>query len=194
LPAQKSEPVNLAQLRHDAEIRIKHGVRMPVGQSIGPDALSMLHTLSMTPESAVAALKLLHELQVHQIELDLQHEQLQTTQQELAEDLERYRGLFECAPVAFLTLSPEREILDCNIAGANLFEIGQDELQGGKLDSLLAPASRPVLAQLLQRLQTDGASVSCELRIGSALISRPVKALATLPPGGRSVLLVLIAI
>src|SRR5690606_2737816 len=87
-------------LRLDAEARLKEG-SAPSAKvwSTGANALSLLYTLASSPASADDALKLLHELQVHQVELDLLHEQVDNTQRELAEELARYKAFYESAPV-----------------------------------------------------------------------------------------------
>jgi PAS domain S-box-containing protein len=189
MPAPSTELAKHAKLRRDAETRLKEGSAPPTtGWSVGVNALSLLHKLASTPASAVDALKLLHELQVHQVELDLQREQIDITQREIAEDLARYQYLYECAPVAYLEASSQREILECNIAAASLFGIEPDELRGRGIDSFLAPASRPVLLLMLKGLRADGASASCEVRVGTGKTLRKLQVLARAAPGGRSFL------
>lgn len=193
MSAPNTESAKHSKLRSDAESRLKEGSAPPtVGWSVGVNALSMLHKLASQPASAVDALKLLHELQVYQVELDLQHEQIETTQREIAEDLARYQDLFERAPVAYLTLTPQRDILECNSAGASLFGIEQDELRGRSIDSLLAPASRPVLLRMLKALRADGASAKCEVHAGTGKILRKLQVLASVTSGGRSFLVALL--
>ena len=70
--------IEQAQLRVDAEDRLEHGTAPPTrGWPTGSEALRLLHSLASAPASASEALKLLHELQVHQVELDLQREQME---------------------------------------------------------------------------------------------------------------------
>lgn len=188
-----NQPVKLTKLRSDAETRLKEGSAPPTnGWSVGVNALSLLHKLASTPETAVDALKLLHELQVHQVELDIQHEQIESSQREMLEDLARYQGLFECAPVAYLILNPQRNVLECNHAAASLFGITQEELRGRSVDSFLTPPSRPVLLNALAHLRSNSARESCEIQLSDALGSRSIRALVSGTPGGRSFLLVLV--
>jgi hypothetical protein len=76
-------------------------------------------TDSSPPETmAQSAEELLHELRVHQIELEIQNEALRQTLQALEESRDRYIDLYEFAPVAYLTLSKKGVITKLNLTGA----------------------------------------------------------------------------
>lgn len=71
--------------------------------------------------SAQDAQSLVHELEVHQIELEMQNEELRNTQILLEESRSKYSDLYELAPVGYFTLDKNGLILDTNLKGANLF-------------------------------------------------------------------------
>jgi PAS domain S-box-containing protein len=154
-----------APLRHVAEERLRDGVPPPAhgGWTAGVDALNVLHNLAGSPESAGDALKLLHELQVHQVELAMQHEQMEQSRSEVAESLERYVERFDFAPVGYFTVEPDGRIVEGNLAGADLFEIDRTDLPGRSIESLVAADSRASLRAVLERLCKDGPSESCEV-------------------------------
>ena len=180
-----------SKLRVEAEARLKEGSAPPSkGWPTGVTALTLLHELASNPASAHDALKLLHELQVHQVELDLQHEQMETTQRDLNEALADYQELYQFAPVAYLRVGPEGDILEANAAGANLFVVAPDELPGHRLDRFLAPESRPVFLALINRLRTVGSADRCEVQ--SRTNSGPLQIVASVAPGGSSFLIVLV--
>src|SRR3979411_2109722 len=140
----------LQPLRHVAEATVM-------------DALNVLHNLAGSPNSAGDALKLLHELQVHQVELAMQHEQMEQSRAEVAEALERYVERFDFAPVGYFTLEPDGRIVEGNLAGADLFAVDRAELPGRSIESLIAADSRAALGAVLNRLRKDGPSATCEV-------------------------------
>ena len=77
------------------------------------------HTAPMEAATRSAD-ELLHELHTHQIELELQNEELRRAQIALEESRNRYRALYEFAPVGYLTLTGEGLIAEINRIGATL--------------------------------------------------------------------------
>ena len=183
------------QLRLAAEGRLKEGTAPPTkGWPTGTNALGLLYKLASSPESAGDALKLLHELQVHQVELDLQHEQVEATRHEIAEDLARYKALYEAAPVGYFSVDLLGRILEANVAGAELFGLDLADLTGRRIESLLAPASRPLLHGLLKELRKGVSGASRDLPPGSGRGAQALRVVASAAPDGASSLLVFVAL
>jgi PAS domain S-box-containing protein len=72
--------------------------------------------------------KLLHELRVHQIELEMQNEELRRIQAELIASRDRYADLYDFAPVGYFTITWGGVILECNLTGAKLFDVPRKKL------------------------------------------------------------------
>jgi PAS domain S-box-containing protein len=183
-----------APLRHQAEVRIREGSSPHATHqwSTGVEALTLLHRLASTPESAGDALKLLHELQVHQVELDLQYEQMELSQSELAEELHRYTDIYRFAPVAYVMVNKEGKITHANLAAAELFGVPQDDLDGKQVSSLLTLESRQTLSALWKRLHRSGSRETCEVQVESSERGlRTLLAIASAAPDGQSFLLAL---
>ncbi|MCP3873445.1 MAG: PAS domain S-box protein, partial [Desulfobacteraceae bacterium] len=73
-------------------------------------------------------LKLIHELQTHQIELELQNDELRRTQEELAVSQKRYFNLYDLAPVGYITLSEKGVLLETNLTAATLLGKSRNEM------------------------------------------------------------------
>ena len=178
------------ELRSHAEASLNDGSAPPTrGWLTSPDALGLLHQLASTPGSAADALKLLHELQVHQVELDLQHEQLEASERELAEDLVHSARLYDFAPVACFSIGLQGQITRANIAGAALCGADSAELIGRRVEDFLMPQSRPVLENLAAQVRNGVRDESCEVRT-SAGAAFHVK--ASVIPGDSSILTVFV--
>ncbi|MCC5793480.1 MAG: PAS domain S-box protein [Chromatiales bacterium] len=183
-----------ARLRADAEGLIMHGAAPPArGSAISVDALALLHRLAGSPDSAADALKLLHELQVHQVELDLQHGQFEANELDLAQGLARYRAFFESAPVGCLVVSLDGQVIEANAAAVTLLGIGQTAVEGRPLESLVAPQSRPGLATLLEDLRNGSPTASRELQPASLADTGqpPFRVSASYSPQAAAVLMIL---
>lgn len=162
MPETVNESNLYKQLRDKAVAHLQTGKAPTGGQwSLGIDALRLLHQLSSHPDHADDALKLLHELQVHQVELDLQNEEIAANEQAIEDDLSLYRTLYDSAPIAYFVVDVEGKIIQGNLAAAELFGIGQDDMEGQRIDTFLEPQDRPQLFGLLQRVAESGTRDSC---------------------------------
>lgn len=124
------------QLRRDARHLLDHGASPKIRSgTLGVDALQLLYQRASEPESAADALKLLHELQTFQVELDLMYQQLQANEHDLTEELAHYRSLYDQAPVAYLVVDSLGGIIESNRAAVAL--LGQSPEPGTSLNRLL---------------------------------------------------------
>ncbi len=178
------------QLRDKAEAQLQAGTTPTANHwSVGVDALCLLHRLSSNPDNAEDALKLLHELQVHQVELDLQVEQIAANERVLVEDLSLYRMLYDFAPLGYCLVDFEGKVIQGNLAASELLGVRRDDLEGHPIDAFLLAQSRPLLLGLLQRVAQSGARDCCLAEAGGAQGSRHLRFLASMPPGGEHILL-----
>ncbi|MDP3876744.1 MAG: EAL domain-containing protein [Methylobacter sp.] len=96
--------------------------------------------------------QLLHELQVHQIELEMQNEELQRARAALEGSHKRYCNLYEFAPVGYLSLSAEGEIIMLNLTAASLLGVERDTLLKHYFIDLVAPKDSDRAYFLLKEL------------------------------------------
>ena len=87
-----------------------------------------------TPEEVI------HELQVHQIELEMQNEELRKAQLALEESRQRYADLYDFAPVGYFTFTPEALIKEVNLTGATLLGMARQKLINRRFRWFIAPS------------------------------------------------------
>jgi|GEM_PF-285222 len=109
--------------------------------------------------------RLVHELQVHQIELEMQNDELRQTQRELEAARERLVLPYDAAPVGFLTLDVKGVILETNLATARLLDVARANLAGEKLTRFIAPESQNTFVLHRRGVFGSGAIQTCELEM-----------------------------
>jgi len=115
--------------------------------------------------------RLVHELQVHQIELEMQNSELQRTRGELETALALYTELYDFAPVGYLTLGVDARIAKINLTGAKMLGVDRSGLRARRFDDFVAPRDRSRWAEhfaRLQRLDGDERRASTELALQRA--------------------------
>ncbi|NHQ60361.1 PAS domain S-box protein [Chlorobium sp. BLA1] len=110
--------------------------------------------------------RVVHELAVHQIELEMQQDELLQTRTDLEESLECYTELFDFAPLAYLTLSANGKIRQVNLTGTKLLGIDRSKLIGDRFGRFIAPDDLPVFNDFLATVFSQHKSCSCEVRLG----------------------------
>ena len=156
-------------------------------------ALGVLHQLASSSSTAGAALTLLHELQVHQVELDLQDEELRRSRSELEAALARQVQLYDFAPVGYLTVDRATALQELNLTAAGMLGSERDKLLGHALDAFLEPRSALALRAMLDRLSDGGPREVRALQLIAAQGGpRDVLTSATRDPDGQHFLVAFI--
>ena len=112
---------------------------------------------------ARSADELLHELQVHQIELEMQNETLRQAQVALWEFRDRYMDIYEFAPVGYLTLTDTGLIAEINLAGAALLGDDRKKLLHHRFAHFVAPEGKDKWHRYFQHALQHGGKQACEL-------------------------------
>ena len=183
-----------SKLRHDAEALLRAGMApLSRGGVIGQDALQLLFRLASSPETSSDALKFLHELQTHQVELDMQQAQLEANEYALERELERYRAVFDNAPVAYAVLDAAGRIIETNRLARALLHISQEGAEEGMLQKYFVPNDADRLTALLTQVRSGQDGVSSRLRLrGGENGERFVRALPAIGAGGEAILMALV--
>ena len=107
--------------------------------------------------------ELLHELEVHQIELEMQNEHLRQSQVELEESLARYVDFYDFAPVGYLTINHEGMIEEINFTGAALLGVVRSKLIHHRFDFFVAMEDRERWHRHLINVLTCDDKLTCEV-------------------------------
>ncbi len=118
-----------------------------------------------TIPSAANADPTLHELQAHQIDLEIQNTELEEAKQRLESLLEKYTDLYDFTPVSYFSLDEKGVILEANLTGAALLGIDRSKLIQAGFSRFVTPASQPDFQDLLKRAFAGNGEEGCDFAI-----------------------------
>ena len=119
-----------------------------------------LHSVSLEESR-----QLLHELQVHQIELELQNEELRRTQAEMDILHERYFDLYDMAPAGYCTLSEKGLLLEANLTAATMFGAARQDLINRPISLFICQEDQKIYYLHRQQLLATGQPQTYALRM-----------------------------
>ncbi|TRX16306.1 PAS domain S-box protein [Flavobacterium franklandianum] len=117
------------------------------------------------PISDIEILKLIHELEVHQIELEMQHDELLLAKKKADTDAEKYTNLYDFAPSGYFTLSKDAEIKELNFRCANLLGKERSLLLNKRFALFVSDQTRPIFNIFLEKLLETKTTQSCEISL-----------------------------
>jgi len=151
-PAAESESVRGLRRRAQDEARTRQA---PI-----PDDLNSL--------SVEDARSLLHDLRVHRIELEMQNEELRSSQERLELAQARYFDLYDLAPVGYVTIGDNGIVLEANLTAAGLLDVARSALVKQPWSRFVFHDDQDVYFMHRRRLLASGALEGCELRLVKA--------------------------
>jgi signal transduction histidine kinase/PAS domain-containing protein len=113
--------------------------------------------------------RLLHELEVHQIELELQNDELRETQANLEIASERLQHLYDFAPMGYLTLDDQGRVEQANLTLARMLEMDRRLLLHAGLGTFVHRDDQTEYYLFRRRLVASDEQTACEVRLGSRL-------------------------
>jgi PAS domain-containing protein len=114
--------------------------------------------------------RLVHELQVHQVELELQNEELRATRAELEASVRRYTELFEFAPIGFATVDPQLRLHELNHVAARMLGKARSSLPGTPLKLWLAAGDVPRVEVALAKADETGTQQRVDVALNNGKI------------------------
>jgi len=123
-------------------------------ENINPEATS--------PEELA---RLLHELRLHQIELEMQNEELRRAQAELDASQARYFDLYDLAPVGYLTISPRNLIQEINLSAATMFGVARSAFVKEGISRILPTEDRYIFFQHIEQCRKTDEPQAWDMRL-----------------------------
>jgi PAS domain S-box-containing protein len=136
--------------------------------------------------------RLVHELQVHQIELEMQNEELRESRQQVEAGLERYTDLYDFAPVGYLNLGRDGAIRQVNLTASLLLGVERAQLAGRRFGIFIDEPERTGFNAFLKKVFASQAKEICEAALlHEAKGPRKVQLTATVSQDGQECRLVM---
>ena len=145
---RKPPPPAAVELRHRAEERLREQ-----------------HPETGQARTEADTQRLVHELQVHQVELEMQNDELQQTRNATEAGLEKYSDLYDFAPVGYVTLDREGTIREANLASASLLGIERSRLVKRRFGLYVSAADLPAFTAFLTKVFESKARELCEVTL-----------------------------
>lgn len=145
---EKKSSVSAASLREKAEEQFKKN-----------------HSAGSVPLTEFAALRLNHELEVHQIELEMQNEELKRAKDLAEKAAEKFTALYDFAPVGYFTLGRDSTIKGLNLMGASLLGKERSLLVNSNFKLFVTRDTLIVFDDFISKIFETHFKQSCEARL-----------------------------
>jgi hypothetical protein len=119
-----------------------------------------------TPVSETEVKRLLHELQVHQIELEMQNEELRQANEVAESALKKYTMMYDFAPMGYFTLDEDGSICELNFTGAEMLRDKRFALINSNFKLFIAESSKPEFNNFFRKVHSGNAKESCKVFLG----------------------------
>jgi len=145
---KKSSQSESATLRQQAEELLSKQVEKSIGKL-----------------SEAEIYKMLHEIQVHQIELELQNKELILAKEQATTAFQKYIELYDFAPSGYYTLTGKGEILQLNLSGAKMLGKDRSQLKNWLFHLFVTDDSKQIFRLFLEKVFSGNVKESCELAL-----------------------------
>ena len=142
---------NALELRRQAErtLQEKTGLSLESFEALPPEEIQ----------------RIIHELRVHQIELEMQNEELRQAQEKLVVSQTRYFDLYDLAPVGYCTVSETGLILEVNLTAATLLGATRGALIKNRISQFIHKEDQDIFYRRRKQLLESGQQQSYDLRM-----------------------------
>jgi len=112
-------------------------------------------------------LKLIHELEVHQIELEMQNEEIMLSKNQAKLATEKYAELYDFASSCYFTLSEKGNIIDLNLSGSEMLGKERSHLKNRSFNFFVSNDTRPIFNHFLGKVFKSKIKETCEVNFSN---------------------------
>ena len=123
------------------------------------------HSITDSKLSEVETLKLIHELEVHQIELEMQKEELILAKEEAEMAMQKYTELYDFAPSGYFTLTNSGKIAQLNLTGSQLLQKDRSKLINSQFGFFISDDTKPIFNEFLSNVFHSNRKECCEVKL-----------------------------
>ena len=160
--------ITQATTTRDAEVLRKEAEQLLEGRNAirkGSEAMLSKSGVDLAGMSGIDIQKLMFEFQVHQIELELQNDELKRAHQELSVSRDDFARIYNLSPVAYLSLNEQGVIKKANSAAAQLLGCAIEAMTGKKLGKFIHPSDQDSYYYFFQDLVSERANQILNTRL-----------------------------
>ncbi|CAM3067147.1 PAS domain-containing hybrid sensor histidine kinase/response regulator [Flavobacterium frigoris] len=115
--------------------------------------------------SDAMTLKLIHELEVHQIELQMQNEELLLAKERAEQAIEKYSQLYDHSPSGYFTLSTDGNVLEANLTGLDMLGIHRSNVINSQFGFFISDDTKNIFNAFLKKIFKSKGRESCEVNL-----------------------------
>ncbi|MBN1989345.1 MAG: PAS domain-containing sensor histidine kinase [Bacteroidales bacterium] len=120
---------------------------------------------STTHDSVSESLKLIHELEVHQLELEIQNEELMLSRKLAVESADKYIELYNSSPVGYFTLLKDGTIVELNLSGSQMLGKDRLKLMNSHFGFFVTDDTKAIFNHFILQLFSNKTKETCEVDI-----------------------------
>ena len=148
----------------------KHLAKKLSSEILRENAEELLKKKTPTTVSSLSdteTLKLIYELEVHQLELKMQNYELSMAHDQALADARKYAELYDSSPSGYFTLTNNGRIVELNLRGAKMLGKDRTQLKNSRFGFFISDDTKPTFNEFLEKVFKNKAEQTCEIILSS---------------------------
>lgn len=117
------------------------------------------------PQTEGGILKLLHELEVHRIELEMQNDELRTANDSAIAATDKFTALYDFAPAGYFTIKRDGTLYEMNLTGASMLGMDRSALMNKSFRHFITSDTRTIFNDFLQDIYKTNTKQTCRVQL-----------------------------